>query len=111
MTTASGATPSGLSRSSARVSNRSPPRALGPAPPRPFPPAAPQPTRRIAWRRLARVTDTGEDGARLGGILGDLRLQRVEPGEFALRPDEVDQGDPEMPPVEIGINVEEMHLE
>src|SRR5207244_916052 len=42
---------------------------------------------------------------------GDLRLQRVEPGEFVLRPDKIDQRHPQMPPVEIDIGVEEMRLE
>ena len=38
--------------------------------------------------------------ARPGGVPGDQRLQRVEPGEAAFRPDELDQREPQMPPVE-----------
>ena len=49
--------------------------------------------------------------ARAGGVGGDLRLQRVEPGEFLLGPDEIDQRHPQMPAVEIGVDVEEMRFE
>jgi hypothetical protein len=51
------------------------------------------------------------DGARLSGILGDLRLQRVESGEFALRPDKTTSATSEMPTVKIGIDVEKMRFE
>ena len=47
----------------------------------------------------------------MSGVLGDLRLQRVEPGEFALRPDEIDQRHPQMAPIKIDVGVEEMRLE
>src|ERR1700724_1699611 len=38
----------------------------------------------------------GEDGACPGGILGDLHLQRLDTGEFPLRPDEIGERDPQM---------------
>src|ERR1700730_1912970 len=53
----------------------------------------------------------GKDGAGAGGILSDLRLERCDAGEFLLRPDEVDEGDPQMASVEIDLGVEEVRLE
>src|ERR1700730_5285052 len=53
----------------------------------------------------------GEDSARSGGVLGNLRLERLDTGEFLLRPDEVDEGDPQMASVEIDLGVEEVRLE
>src|ERR1700737_3665314 len=46
-----------------------------------------------------------------GGPLGGLRLERLDAGEFLLRPDEIDEGDPQMASVEIGLGVEEVRLE
>src|SRR5260370_7894358 len=53
----------------------------------------------------------GKDGAGAGGILGDLRLQRLDTGKFLLRSDEIDEGDPQMASVEIDLGVEEVRLE
>src|SRR5690348_5479044 len=50
----------------------------------------------------------GEDGARPGGVLGDLRLERVETGKFLLGPDEIDERDPKMAAIEVDIDVEQM---
>src|SRR6185437_5777328 len=63
------------------------------------------------WRRTSESRDRAEDLACLRRILGDLRLQRVDAGEFALGPELLDQRHAQMTAIEIAGEIEEMHLQ
>src|SRR4051794_21542500 len=53
----------------------------------------------------------GEERAGLRRVFGDLRLERVEPGELPLRTEILEERDAEVAAVEIAVEIEEMRLE
>ncbi len=55
--------------------------------------------------------NSGEHGASPDSVIGDLRLQLVDTGEFPLRPDEIDEGDAQMASVEVDVGIKEVRLE
>jgi len=60
---------------------------------------------------LMRRAAARQDRPRLRRVGGNLRLERIEPGEFLLRPEIVDEGDTEMTAIEVAGEIEEMDLE